>query len=357
MANLESYRGNCNLDRFATKTILIPSQITSLKFPLNLQNFSSWLSSKHISRQINLLEFSNVMISPDSVVFKGIRLSGESVYGCVQELYLGFFKKFHFFRKNYFKYQNVEVEKALLITDPWSLINYYHWILQALSRLASLDKVLIDDVKIILPYSKYRVKDDVIYDTLKAFGFEKDRVVQLKKNQKAKVQKLLMPVNAGEDEQDFSVINMVRDKITSFYEGQSDMNFGDKIYISRSKAVLRRVKNEDEVVVLLKKYNFHIVNMEEYSLSEQIAIIKNAKYVVSNHGAGLTNILFMKKDGFVLELAGEGVNRSHFYHIAAAMGLNYLYRECKKCMQTRQDDNADIIVDIPDFEKDLKLMF
>ncbi|MCP4121019.1 MAG: glycosyltransferase family 61 protein, partial [Bacteroidetes bacterium] len=83
------------------------------------------------------------------------------------------------------------------------------------------------------------------------------------------------------------------------------VNKENKIYISRKNAKRRRFINNDDVEQLVAKLGFEIINMEDYSFFEQVALLKNAKFVIGLHGAGLTNINFMQQDSSVLELTNE----------------------------------------------------
>ena len=58
--------------------------------------------------------------------------------------------------------------------------------------------------------------------------------------------------------------------------------------------------------------------------------MSRARYVVSNHGAGLTNMLFMKDGARVLELrhVSDYVNNCYFI-LASALQFDYLYQLCE----------------------------
>ncbi|MDX2083737.1 MAG: glycosyltransferase family 61 protein [Rickettsiales bacterium] len=343
-----------NLDYLAKKISSIDQKESLVNYPINSVEFKNGVKAKHLSRQIDLLEFSDVMVARQSVVFKGFKISQESIYGGVAQDYFGFKKRFNFFRQNYFRCRTIKIDKAVLVSDSWSLINYYHWNIQLLLRLVSVLDYIKDDFKIILPYSKYKISDDVIFKTLAAFGIKNDCLIFMQRNKKLKVKKLIMPLNAGESEQNFQLTNQVKNQIINFYADQLNFNLGKKIYISRSKAIYRKIANENEVMNALSRYGFVAVNMEDYSFLEQISIAHNADCIISCHGAGLTNILFMKENSCVIELIGENCLRRHFYHIAAAIGLKYILQKCKKLAPVKQGDNSDILVDITELEANLK---
>jgi hypothetical protein len=64
------------------------------------------------------------------------------------------------------------------------------------------------------------------------------------------------------------------------------------IYLTRGKSSGRKVLNESELICVLKKYGFKVVDTNGKHILDQATIFKNARYVVAPHGAGLTNILF-----------------------------------------------------------------
>jgi len=77
---------------------------------------------------------------------------------------------------------------------------------------------------------------------------------------------------------------------------------GKKIYISRSKATNRVLLNEEDIESVLSNIGFDVVNMENHTLQEQMAIASNANTIVAPHGAGLANMLFASPNSNIIEL-------------------------------------------------------
>lgn len=126
-----------------------------------------------------------------------------------------------------------------------------------------------------------------------------------------------------------------------------------KIYISRAKSRGRRIVNEEEVKLILEAYGFEIHHFEDYSFEKQIAIVQNANYLISNHGSGLTNMLFMKPERSVLELRQYGDNsNSCYFALASALDLHYLYQTCRPEMTGK--DN--LIVDCDKLRENIEKM-
>jgi capsular polysaccharide biosynthesis protein len=105
---------------------------------------------------------------------------------------------------------------------------------------------------------------------------------------------------------------------------------GERIYISRARARKRRILNETEVVEILNQFGFQTIYAEDHSFAEQVKIASRARYLVSNHGAGLTNMLFMPDGASVLELRHDADCVSNCYFtLSSALGLNYFYQTCR----------------------------
>ncbi len=140
-----------------------------------------------------------------------------------------------------------------------------------------------------------------------------------------------------------------------------DFGFGDKIYISREKQVLRFVENEAEVVALLEKFGFKKIIAEDFSYDEQLTIFSKAKFLVAPHGAGITNVLFMKKGGAILEMTTpqkpESFNKD-FYTLSSMLELKYFYQQCAIGPKSKVRDHhqSSLVVDLARLEKNLNLM-
>ena len=74
---------------------------------------------------------------------------------------------------------------------------------------------------------------------------------------------------------------------------QDSSQIYEKIYISRQLASVRKIKNEDDVIKILINYGFHILKAEELNFWDQIRLFSNCKHLISIHGAGLTNCIFI----------------------------------------------------------------
>jgi capsular polysaccharide biosynthesis protein len=149
-------------------------------------------------------------------------------------------------------------------------------------------------------------------------------------------------------------IRGVRAMLLSAFGKTNSPSKGERVYISRRAAGKRRIANEHEIVSILTRNGFEIVCAEDLTFEQQVALASQTRYLVSNHGAGLANMLFMPEGGSVLELRHrtDYVNNCYFV-MASALGLNHFYQLCEPQQQNVDPHTADLIVDPQEFEHSL----
>jgi capsular polysaccharide biosynthesis protein len=101
--------------------------------------------------------------------------------------------------------------------------------------------------------------------------------------------------------------------------------------------------------------------IDQFSYEEQIAICSKIKYLVSPHGAGLTNILFMSEGTKMLEMATKPHEEklvTDYYKLADMLDIKYFYQECMvgENSQVKDFHHGSLLVDLERLEKNLQLM-
>jgi hypothetical protein len=135
----------------------------------------------------------------------------------------------------------------------------------------------------------------------------------------------------------------------------SDAKTHRLLYISRQKAKRRKVINELELSSFLTSKGFEKVILEDYTLDEQLQLMHESKMVVSCHGAGLTNIMFMQNGQTVIELKASNNNYWCYFSLARVFGLDYNYILCEGDNENHRD--ANIKVDLHELSELLKKIF
>ena len=324
------------------------------KLPVNFQTRDLVLFEGELSRVIpstQVLKFENVLASPEGLLFKGTRILPESFAFPYHLDEWRFSSVLKFLAINHGLRRRRKIEReALWITDYWST-GYFHWVADVLTRLFVM-RDRLRDLLLVLP-GKYEQRG-VVQASLKAFGVSEvdfvgaDEVVEFRS--------LVMPSHTApsghfKDE----AIRGVREVLLSAYGDVSGEEI--RLYISRSAAGRRRIVNEDEVTFVLRKFGFETINAEDLSFEQQVAICSRARYIVSNHGAGLTNVLFMRDGGSVLELRHEAdcVNNCYFT-MSSALDLNYFYQTCAPGDPSADPHDAHLRVDVDQLQRNLTLL-
>jgi capsular polysaccharide biosynthesis protein len=86
------------------------------------------------------------------------------------------------------------------------------------------------------------------------------------------------------------------------------------------------------------------VELDGMNWSDQVRLFREAVLVVSNHGAGLSNIMFMPANGRVIELKAGKNDYWCFFSLARVCHLQYAYLLCEATADNHR--SADIHVDL-----------
>ena len=320
------------------------------KLPENFDREHLALFEGELERVIpecRLLRFHDVLASPDGLLFKGAKILPESFAFPYHLDDWRFRSVFKFLAKNYAFRRRRRIEpEALWITDYWST-GYFHWLCDALTRLF----VVQDRPLLVLP-GKFRTWE-FVKSTLDAFGVT--NVSFIESNEIVECRNLLLPSHtAPPGHFNSQAIRGVRNVLLSAY-GSKDGE--DRLYITRAKAPKRRIVNEAEINPILKEFGFVTVCMEDLSFAEQVRICSRARYIVSNHGAGLTNMLFMRDGGSVLELRHKSdcINNCYFT-LSSALDLKYFYQTCTPQNPHADPHEADLFVEPEELKRSLGLL-
>ncbi|TWU23892.1 hypothetical protein Pla52o_18150 [Novipirellula galeiformis] len=219
---------------------------------------------------------------------------------------------------------------TIWITDNGSC-GYYHWISGALSRLEMASRSHdLGELTLLLPY-QYR-QHAYIQPSLKPYGLGEIRF--LKRFERVYCQNLILPSHvAVPGNYNQPIIQQMHQRFRSYLAetpcrhcDRVANEFGQRVYISRSGATRRRIANEAAILPVLRKHGFSIFTAEQHDWRVQIQVAAAAKYLVSNHGAGLTHMLMMATGGRVLEIRDAMNETSNCYFaLASASQLDYYY--------------------------------
>jgi capsular polysaccharide biosynthesis protein len=245
---------------------------------------------------------------------------------------------------------NLKNETYTFAFDQWTE-GYFHWLLDFLPKILIAQKEL-SDVSLMLPV-KFR---NILYqDSLKVLGIK--NIYFFEENKTVFLRTLIYPHSTTPTgNYNPEIIIKLRNLFHEHFLSIS-LQAHKRIYISRSKSAKRRLNNEKSIIKILKANKFEVVFTEELSLAEQLNMAANARIIISNHGAGLSNILFMKPGNFVMEI--RHMNDAHnncYFTLASAMNLKYYYFLAEPQEDRENIHTANLIVDPIRFQKELSEM-
>lgn len=97
-----------------------------------------------------------------------------------------------------------------------------------------------------------------------------------------------------------------------------------KIYMSRSLARGRRIKNEEEVRSILERHGYRTVYAENYAVTDFAKLMARARAVAAPHGAGLANVVFAPAGVKVLEMYGAELTQEYWLLTSSMGGQHFL---------------------------------
>lgn len=304
------------------------------KEPKNLKVEDLWIFQHELQREFAgplILKKENVLVTGDLYFSQKYKEDSSMSYHANFFSFNAFklFKKIIKLKLSFFK-------KRYIISDEWSN-GYFHWLMDCLPRLILMESAGLK-IEIVLPDS-LRGKNYVT-ESLAMLG--KNNFQFLEKDKWYFLRTLFFPVHLAPTGNFNDVImKKLRSNITANNHTQKNL----KIYISRSKASRRKIANEDEVLALMKNKGFTTVFCEEMSFKEQVDLFSKTACLVSNHGAGLSNMLFMSSGTSVLELRKKTDDHNNcYFSLASALNLNYYYLLCEPLNKTEDSHTADLIV-------------
>jgi capsular polysaccharide biosynthesis protein len=229
-----------------------------------------------------------------------------------------------------------EFAKAIWPLDTWSK-GYFHWLTDFLPRCISAEGYW-DDYPVLVP--SYYLELDYIRETCEIFPF---KTLPFSISGSYRVNALIVPTRLTSCAFDTDQIKKVRSYFRDFDEFEFSQN--RKIYISRKKSLRRKVLNEEELEQSLEVLGFQIVCMEDLNFKDQRHLLSETKILLSNHGAGLTNMIFLPNEAKVIELKADVPTINNcFFNLARALDHEYYYT--MNWSESTDIQKADIRVDI-----------
>lgn len=293
------------------------------------ENFSFTIPS------VNIVEFKNAFLSSDTIFSNGcvldsfIRHKKVSIWNQIKRIVKLFGNKI--------KKRN----SGILGFQMWSN-NYFHWMTETLPAIWVMT-LNNPGVNVLIPQNIYSVP--FVEQSLKQIGIHCEAFDEKESLYIKKLFCIIVPHVGRFNHFLLHSFTFAVKKTFSNFEEKFPFR---KIFISRRKASRRKILNESLLCETLAYFGFEIIVLEDLPIVSQIQYFFESQVVVSSHGAGLSNVMYMAPGTSVLELKANDNDYWCFFSISRVFQLNYGYMLCESDGRNHRD--ADIYVDIDKFK-------
>ncbi len=337
-----------------TNNVLYKTLTIKRKQPINLieDGMPSFIKNVNTNfKEVFLYNYKKVNITPEGHIFNNLSIDKDLlIYPKHKKIY-----NFLYVASTLIKRKKIKLdsnETYLICFDYWSN-GIFHWMCDALPRLEAVKELAKQCVFILPKFFEYTY----IHETLKAFEFK--AIYLIEDTTYLYCANLMVPqqITTSGQMRPENILSLRHTLLNHFKPKFTGNIKQPNIYISRNKAKYRKVINEQELLPLLKKYNFEIIFFEDYSVCQQIELCYHAKNIVSIHGANLTNVIFMQPNCNVLEFRKkDDVDNNYFYELADSVNCNYYYLNCEFEDPKPHTNTFSLYVDADKFETYLKTL-
>ena len=327
-------------------------KIIDTPYPINISDKLIKLlesKKKYIVSYPKIRRINDVFVTYDGIVLKNYFLVNGCAFNLIGRQDNTFYYQFwreaieKFFISKYGKsIPSIKLDNNksyLLIHSKW--FNYAFWINAFLPRLfQAINELGSQSLNLIAPESWKSIP--FVMDTLDKINIE---IQWVPIDHQIFIKSLIMPeTRKWTSSFNPDIIRYTRSELVKYVNINLDKKFPQKIYLTRSKRGNRCASNEDELMDVLAQYGYQAVTFEGLTIWEQIQMMSNATHFISIHGAGLSNLMFMKPNSSVLEIINETY---------ATLEYTFPFWKLANCV----DLNYYMLLAQPEYKSNLKLLF
>jgi hypothetical protein len=235
----------------------------------------------------------------------------------------------------------MRIDRAILLRHSWGDNNYFHFYNDILPKLGLLsDLNLFADLPIIVSEELYN--STYFQSAINLANFT-DRTWIIQDREYIKVDKLIS-VRAHEltEKGILRNLKLLNIDLTAPRENR-------KILLVRPPNSQRNISNRDDIIEICLALGFECIDCSQLSLSAQIDVFANARYIIGEHGAAFSNVIY--RYGKLLDIMEifppEHISTCYFV-MSQCLGFNHQVHRCQI------GSKESYTIEITKFEQDLK---
>jgi hypothetical protein len=223
------------------------------------------------------------------------------------------------------KKKHIKVETCIVLwSHEWGYgyYDFMFFVLMKLNRILSYDKELtLKDTVICLPFKSSELPD-FAFEYFSLLGFSKSKIIDSREVKVNAEKYYFGDNNSFFFPNFFDVITFKENLIQKFNSLIKSVGTNEnKIYLKRSGR--RKVTNEAEIIPILEKFNFIILEDSPLSIFDQFNLFQSAKIILGPHGAAFSNIVYCKKQTKIIEFFPENYYPPYYFYLSGVLGLDY----------------------------------
>jgi capsular polysaccharide biosynthesis protein len=332
--------------------VLEPQPSSGLRLPGNAAgDFDSIAPQQHdeYRQHLPVATYDRCFVTHTGIGIKHLRLIEETAFSDADFVYVN--RQFH--RYGLYKWLSeprvrLGQGNLLLLHNHWSS-GYFHWLTECLVKAQFIDPA---EHVVILPedYPSFA------QESLAMLPFA--GIVRIPAGRGVRAARLTVVSNPHSGRFNPAHVAWLRRYFVERCGAASGT--AERIYVTRRSEPRRRVANEEKVVSLLRQYDFEVLDARDLSFGQQVRAFAQCKVLVSVHGAGLSNCVFMPPGSRVLEFypdlgPGQGMNAC-YWHLSSSAGLTYYYQFCRHRQVKDEIGDVDVVVDTEKLQRNIELM-
>lgn len=215
------------------------------------------------------------------------------------------------------------LDQTVAVLSVLGAHNYYHWMFDLLPRFELLRRGGMD-INSIDRFVVPEIRSSFQEETLSTLGIPAAKTVESSVDTHIQARRLIVPSRTGHmsDMPQWTCDFLRREFLPESIKQQKK---SERIYVSRSDALRRKLINEEQVIELLSKHGFRSVSLGSMSVAEQASLFHSAEVVIAPHGATLTNLTFCRPGVRVIEMFSPNYVNCSYWVLSSWIAADYYY--------------------------------
>lgn len=110
-----------------------------------------------------------------------------------------------------------------------------------------------------------------------------------------------------------------------------------------------------ELNKILQEFNYQIVYTEDMNFDQQAKLFSQTEHLISLHGAGLTNLMFMPSGSHVLEIRNQDISKQPlcYFELSNIFEIHWDYI---MATASERKNNSDVTLEIDQLKRAIRDM-